>query len=271
MNIIIDIICINCKEKIKNKNNLETCKKCYSPLCCSKECLKKHIDVSHNVEYCNNYLKEMIIQYKQIILLNSFWKFDIINNNDNGDDIEINKLIFEICPSKFEEQYKKNININILHNWKDLYNYYKLELNNPISRNINIIMTIYYILIKYLKIIPNFNNNNDIIIHLIGIDSIEINAIINHTFHILLYLLPGYNFYIIGFDLHKMKQTKNMKNITETNTFIYNYKNELTKNLLCIEIIPLLYSQINIKNKIKPNIIIGLNAGLSSYPKEWSI
>ncbi|ETO01777.1 hypothetical protein RFI_35662, partial [Reticulomyxa filosa] len=93
----------------------------------------------------------------------------------NVDDIEINKLIFEICPSKFEEQYKKNININILHNWKDLYNYYKLELSNPISRNINIIMTIYYILIKYLKIIPNFNNNNDIIIHLIGIDSIEIN------------------------------------------------------------------------------------------------
>ena len=103
----------------------------------------------------------------------------------------------------------------IIKNWQDYYKYHKLSMNDEICITSTYHMTMYHILINYLKLKPlssmliankkmdsisckRIIDNNTILIHLVGC-VFQKEFATSQYWNELLYLLPGYDFHIMLF------------------------------------------------------------------------
>ena len=141
--------------------------------------------------------------------------------------------------------------VPVMKNWQDYYKFHKLPMNDEICITSANHMTIYHILVNYLKLQPSpslcvgknsddngkkIMNDNVILIHLVGCTRFKEFSSLDFWSE-LLHILPGYDFHIMlfGDELNIDKQqcvqlTKQHEMIVKTKPFAGNQSFYLNQN-----------------------------------------
>ena len=252
--------CFICDKVLRNVCDVKHCMQCFVIYYCSDKCREKHCDMQFIMSrkimglQSKDWNPNAISDAKNLVNDANTRRFDLHTNTCNlykhilvRNAIELNNIhskfrfnIFNylhrtiirqrsfddytLLSSKIDENFKKyyfqSQKIPLIKSWQEYYQYYQLPMHHDISIRASDHLTIYHILVNYLKLKPIYNDPNTapanasrmtgiknddndhesklIVIHLVGIEN-DAEILTQEHWIELLRLLPGYSFYIMFF------------------------------------------------------------------------